>query len=277
MSRLWRDQIQVFLAPERVDLVRTSKGIKPTQTAKTTAFCEFAHGAAAWQPALQQLEKNLINVARTDLTITLSNHFVRYVTLPPQAEIATPEEVKSYAQFRMRDIYAERMNSWALSVSEWDPITGAICAAIPQALMTQLDDMAARHQCKIKEIEPYMTSVFDRWQKLLSGTKIYFAVIETGRICVAILSNGIWHSIRNQRILHSTADELLAVLDQEAIFFGNKEAVEQVHLFAPEHPELTLPMNCGWNIVSIPTEQIPVLAHYPSVVTDHSEINQCPA
>ncbi len=277
MSRLWRDQIQVFLAPERVDLVRTPKGIKPAQTAKVTALCQRPQGAIAWQSALQHLEKNLIDATGTDLSITLSNHFVRYVTLPPQAEIATPEEVKSYANFRMRDIYAERMNSWALSVSEWDPMTGAICAAIPQALMAQLDDMAARHQCKIKEIEPYMASVYDRWQKLLSGTKIYLAVIEAGRICVAILSNGVWHSIRNQRILHNTAEELLAVLDQEAIFFGNKEAMERVHLFAPEHPELALPMNCGWNIVSIPTEQIPVLAHYPSVVTNNSEINQCPA
>lgn len=277
MSRLWRDQIQVFLAPERVDLVRSSRGFKPIQATKVTALCQRTQGAPVWQSALQQLEKNLVDAAGTELTITLSNHFVRYVTLPPQAEISSPEEVQSYATFRMREIYAERVNSWMLSVSEWNPVNGAVCAAIPRDLMTQLEAMAARHQCKLKEIQPYLTSVYDHWQKLLSGNKTYFAVIETGRICIALLVNGIWHSIRNQRILHSVADELLAALDQEAILSGNKAAVELVHLFAPEHAELTLPQNCGWNIVPIPTGQIPALAHYPSVITDNVEIAQCPA
>lgn len=277
MSRLWRDQIQVFLAPERVDLVRFSRGLKPVQTAKITAHCQALQGAAAWQSALQQLEKNLTDAAATELSVTLSNHFVRYVTLPPQAEIASPEEVKSYANFRMREIYAERMDAWVLSVSEWHPITGAICAAIPRVLVTQLEELAARHQCKLKTIEPYLASIHDHWHKLLNGHTIYLAVIEAGRICVSILIDGVWRSIRNQRILHSAADELLAILDQEAIFLGNKETVDSVYIFAPEHVQLTLPVDCGWNIVPIPTEQIPIPAHYPSVNTDQPEIDQCPA
>ena len=97
----------------------------------------------------------------------------------------------------------------------------------------------------------------------------------TGRICVALLINGIWYSIRNQRILKNVADELLAALDQEAVLSGNKEAIELVYLFAPEHPDLMLPENCGWRTVPIQTGQIPVLAHYPTVPTDYAGINQC--
>ena len=102
-------------------------------------------------------------------------------------------------------------------------------------------------------------------------------MIETGRICIALLINGIWHNIRNQRISHDTADELLAALDQEAIFSGNKEANELVYLFAPEHPELVLSKDCGWSLVPIPTGQIPLLAHYPSVIANNAEMDQCPA
>lgn len=275
MSRLWRDQIQVFLAPERIDLVRSSRGFKPVQVAKVTALCQLTQGTPVWESALHQLEKILMDAVGTELTITLSNHFIRYVTLPPQAEITTYEELKSYATFRMREVYAEYIDSWILSVSAWNPANGAICAAIPRDLMKRLEEMAVRYQFKLKEIEPYLASVYDRWQKLLDGNKTYFAVIETGRICIAIQINGIWHSIRNQRILQSVSDEFLAILDQEAILSGEKETIELVHLFAPEHPELTLPQNCGWNIVSIPTEQIPVLAHYPSVVTHDVKMNQC--
>ena len=78
-----------------------------------------------------------------------------------------------------------------------------------------------------------------------------------------------------QRILQNVADELLAALDQEAVLSGNKEAVELVHLFAPEHPDLSLPENCGWSIVPIEIGQIPVLAHYPTVPTNYTGMNQC--
>ncbi len=275
MSRLWRDQIEVFLAPERVDLVRSARGLKPVQSAKVTVLCERVQGAPIWESALRQLEEKLGDAASTELGITLSNHFVRYVALPPQAEITSPEEVMSYATFRMREVYAERVDSWILSVSEWNPVNGAVCAAIPRELMARVEEMAVRYQFKLKEIEPYLASTYDRWQKLLRGNKIYFVVIETGRICVALLINGIWYSIRNQRILQNVADEILAALDQEAVLSGNKEAVELVHLFAPEHPDLTLPENCGWRIVPIQTGQITVLAHYPTVPADYAGINQC--
>lgn len=275
MSRLWRDQIQVFLAPGRVDLVRSARGFKPVQSAKVTVLCEPVQGEPMWESALRQLEEKLGDAAGTELAVTLSNHFVRYVALPPQAEITSPEEVKSYATFRMREVYAERVDSWVLSVSEWTPVNGAVCAAIPRDLMAQLEEMALRYQFRLKEIEPYLASAYDRWQELLSGNKIYFVVIETGRICIALLINGIWHSIRNQRILQNVADELLAALDQEAVLSGNKEAVELVHLFAPEHPDLTLPENCGWSVVPMQTGKIPVLAHYPTVPTDYAGMNQC--
>lgn len=275
MSRLWRDQIQVFLAPGRVDLVRSARGFKPVQSAKVTVLCEPVQGESMWESALRQLEEKLGDAAGTELAVTLSNHFVRYVALPPQAEITSPEEVKSYATFRMREVYAERVDSWVLSVSEWTPVNGAVCAAIPRDLMAQLEEMALRYQFRLKEIEPYLASAYDRWQKLLSGNKIYFVVIETGRICIALLINGTWHSIRNQRILQNVADELLAALDQEAVLSGNKEAVELIHLFAPEHPDLTLPENCGWSVVPVQTGKIPVLAHYPTVATDYAGMNQC--
>jgi hypothetical protein len=270
---LWRDQLQVFLAPGQIGWVRTTRGFKPVQAAKVTVQCEPVQGAPVWQAALQQLEKHLIDVSGTNLSITLSNHFVRYVTLPPQAEIMTPEEVNSYAAFRMREVYAERVDVWVLSVSEWSPLTGAVCAAIPRDLMTALEKTAARLSCTLTEVEPYFASVYDRWQNLLNSDKTYCAVVETGRMCISTQIDGVWHSIRNQRIVHGVADELLAALDQEAVLSGNKATLEQVFLFAPQHPDLALPQNCGWLIVPLPAGKIPAPAHYPSAQMDDNRLN----
>ncbi len=279
MSQLWRDQIYVFLAPERLDWVHYRRGFRPVQLNKDTVFCEQMQNAPPWQNALKLLESHLMDTTNADLTVILSNHFVRFVTLQPQAEITTPEEVKSYAAFRMREIYAERSESWDLSVSDWSPTTGAICAAINRDLMDQLQAITKRSEVKLKAVEPYLAAAYDHWQKQLNSQKSYFVVVESGRFCSAVVINGIWQSIRNQRVLsgdiHELAEELVAALDQEAVLLGNKEMTETVYVFAPECPQLVLPPNCGWLMVMLSDAQNPVPSHFPSSPADVDGMKQC--
>ncbi|SFK77771.1 hypothetical protein SAMN05216302_101514 [Nitrosomonas aestuarii] len=278
MSPLLRDQIEVFFAPGRLNLVHLKRGLKPVQSPVLTEMIDDAQsGQPDWLQPMQQLEKMLSEYTGISMTVTLSNHFVRYVTLPPQAEITTPEEVLAYADFRMREIYGARVDHWSLSISIWSPIYGAICAAISQELLMKLEEVAKRHHSKLNGIEPYLTAVLDKWIKSLNRRKSYVALVETDRVCVALLENGIWHSIRNQRVLQDVADELLAALDQEAVLSGEKESVEQVFLFAPEHPALTLPDDSGWYMVPLQTETVTVPMHYPIPISDKTKENACSA
>ncbi|MDR4513768.1 hypothetical protein [Nitrosomonas sp.] len=278
MSPLWRDRIDVFFAPGRINLARSKRGLKPTQLPVITEWTPNEEDAyPVWLQPMQQLEFLLTKAAGSTMTVTLSNHFVRYVNLPPQTEISSPEEVLAYANFRMREIYGARVDQWTLSISSWNPLYGAICAAISQELFAKLEELSARHQIRLNGIEPYLTSVLDTWNKVLDRHRTFVALVETDRICVALLENGVWQSIRNQRVLGDKVDELWAVLDQEVVLSGQKALVEQVLLFAPEHPALTLPNESGWEIVSLQTDRISVPRHYPVAVMDKREGGACPA
>lgn len=278
MSRLWRDQVQVFFAPERVDLVRSCRGMKPKQIAKLTTACEHAPDLPAWGVPLQKLDQMLADAAGTEITITISNHFVRYTVIPPQTKIASPAELNAYAGFHMREVYGERAAAWVLGVSSWDPYSGAVCAAMDSGLRERLEELTRRRKVRVQGIEPYLTAAFDRWCKPLDGERMWFALIETGRICLASLAGGVWQRICNQRILDNVGEELLALLDQEEIlFFGRKEAIEQVHLFAPEYPNLTLPDGCGWEIIPLQTGYMPAPAHFPLSAIVTSEAESCAA
>lgn len=257
--------------------MRWSRGFKPTQTPKITQLCKKNDpGKFAWDAPLHQLGQMLEDASGAEMIITLSNHFVRYITLPPQAEITTPEEVFVYAAFRMREVYADRINNWELSVSAWNPSNGAICAAITRDFLMQLQQLAVQYNVKLKRIEPYLTSTFDQWHQSFSNERTCYALIETGRVCIALLADGVWHGIRNQKIMHCLADELLAALDQEIIFSGHKSDVEEVIVFAPEHPDLALPKDCGWKII-LPSADLTVPVHYPSVINLSDEANSCVA
>jgi len=281
VSQLWRDHIQVFIAPERVDLVRVSRSIKglgrTVQSPRITFSCERDSDQPAWASPVRKFESLMKEATDTEVTITLSNHFIRYVTLPPQTEIKKPGEVDTYALFRLREIYGERADNWKHSVSAWDPLGGAICAAIDANLIDQLEEISKSYRIRLKNIEPYLASVFDSCKQQLHAPRIYFALVETGRICIALLINGTWQNIRNQRILNDVEKELLVALDQEAVLYGQREITEQVHLFAPENPEFKLPVDCGWDITSLHPGKSFKQAIYPSSEDNSNKVDQCVA
>ena len=60
MSQLWRDQIAVFFAPDRVDMVRSKRGLKPVKSPVTTQLIDDnPDGQSAWLLPMQQLEQLL--------------------------------------------------------------------------------------------------------------------------------------------------------------------------------------------------------------------------
>ncbi len=265
MSPLWRDRIQVFFAPDRVDLVRSYRGITPKRGDRLVAACERDADLPAWEQPLGQLDRMIENAAGVDLTITISNYFVRYAVISPGIQIANLPELYAYAAFHMREVYGERAGAWALGMSAWDPCTGGVCAAIESTLLQRLKELTGQRKVRLKRIEPYLSDAFDQWRKRLTGERIWLALIEPGRLCLALLTNGVWQSIRNQRILQNAENELLAALDQETILFSRRtETIESVYLFAPEHPALALPSECGWRILPLQTERMPAPPHYPT-------------
>lgn len=283
MSRLWRDQIQIFFAPDRVDMVRTFRGIKSRQSPRISRVHACHQNDDMWKVSLQQLEQMIEKenassaLKGAEMTVTLSNHFVRYVVVPPQQEITDPAELLAYASFRMREVYGERVDNWLISVSDWDLYCGALSAAITRDLYLELEALISRYRMKLKQLEPYLTTAFDQWCKSFNDKRFWFVVIESGRLCMALFSDGKWQGIRNQRLVHSIEAELLDSLEQEAINSGFRGAIEQVYLFSPEHPDLDLPADKGWQIANLPTEKIPVPAHFPSPILDSSEAGPCVA
>ncbi|MBA4143096.1 MAG: hypothetical protein H0X43_08860 [Nitrosospira sp.] len=267
MSPLWRDRIQIFFAPDRVDLVRVHRGIKPEPPVRLSVECEHKPGAPAWAAPLEQLDQmsGTGGGHGAEVSITISNCFVRYVVLAAQQNIANPAELHVLADFHTREVYGEQAADWVTSVSAWDPSGGGVCAAMERALLEGLEEVVTRRKMRLKYVEPYLAGAFDHWHKRFDDRRAWFALVESGRLCLASLENGAWKRISNQRILQNVEDELLAALDQEVMLFaGRKENVETVYLFAPEHPELVLPEDCGWRVALLSTESLPAPAHYPS-------------
>ena len=264
MSPLPRDRFEVFLSPTRVDFVRWSRGIKPKQKERQTATCMRDTELPVWQLPLAQLKQMIPDGAGAEIAFLVSNHFVRYAVIPPYSKIETPAELYAYAAFQMKEVYGERVGEWEISVSSWDAGTGAVCAAVERGLLEELKAFASSGKMRLKSIKPYFTSAFDHWHKRIDHSRSWFALVESGRFCLASLEDGGWRRILNQRTMDGAEEELSVALEREALLFsGKKEASEHVYLFAPEHPEFFLPDDAGWHTVYLQTESPPAPPHYP--------------
>jgi len=278
VSPLWRDQIQVFFAPGRIDLVRLPKGLKAVPQPKIAAIFEQGADTALWKTPVEQLgqllekENNASRLNGAELSITLSNHFVRYAVIQFQQGIKDAQEFFTYAQFQMREIYGDRVDSWDISMSDWDPKSGGICAALERELVQQIQALAVRFHLKLKQIEPYLTAAFDQWSRTIHHQRFWFIVVEPGRLCVLLFSNGNWRSIRNQRLLNTIETELPVLLEQEAIITTQREPAELAYIFAPEHADLLLPLESSWQFNRLPLDGILPPAHFPTLIGDTHEL-----
>ncbi|ABI58785.1 hypothetical protein [Nitrosomonas eutropha] len=269
MSRLWRNCMQVFLAPGRVNLVGFARGIKPMQRFRQSGTCGQANAASQWQAPLQVLEQMIGQVDDSfrrgaELHITLSNYFVRYGVIAPQSSPANPDELMAYAGFQMREIYGEHVDNWELSLGIWDPHGGTLCAAIARDLQSELEALAQRHEMLLVHIEPYLAAALDHWSKQLNDKQIWFVLVESGRFCLVSLLDGVWCGVRNQKVVENLQEELLSALVQESIMSSSGQLRERVYVFAPE---LARPLpdvyDSRWQFVHWPDESYPVPAHFP--------------
>ncbi|MXS84732.1 hypothetical protein ABO04_02085 [Nitrosomonas sp. HPC101] len=268
MSLLWRNQMQVFLAPDRVNLTGTARGIRPVQQFSQSGVCVRENDSRQWKASLQLLEQMLKQVDDSfrrsgELYITLSNHFVRYGVIAPQPSLANPDELIAYAGFQMREIYGERIDEWELSLSTWDPYSGALCAAIARDLQSELESLANRCGTRLAGIEPYLAAALDHWAKQLTARLMWFVLVETGRFCLVVLSEGVWRCARNQRVVQNLQEELLTALEQESIILSPDQSVERVYVFAPESTR-RLPMHAlRWQFVHLSDEKYLAPSYFP--------------
>lgn len=281
MSLSWRDRLQIFFAPRQVSVTRFPKGLhygvpkngrlnyswlKSKALTTISAVCQEKPGNVLWASPLEELERCLEGARGSEAVITVSNHFVRYSVLPAQKDITNPAELNTYAEFHMREVFGERVAAWILSIGAWDPCHGGVCAAVDRELFEQLEELATRCKVRLQYMEPYLTSAFDRFRKRFRDARSWFAVVEDGRLCLALLEDGAWRHIRNRRIAHDINDELLAALDQEAILFpGSKGTAGAVYLLAPAYPELILPEGCGWRTVWLQADPMAAPSNVPAL------------
>jgi hypothetical protein len=194
VSRWWAEQLRIGLSPERVELARAA--VWPRRTWRQHSV---PSAAPTWQVALQTLDAALPAWgARGRATVVLSNHWVRYQVLPWRPELTRTSELQQLARLRFEHSFGAAVADWQIHVGDGGWGRATVACAVDAALIDQLRLCLARHGLRLASLQPLLMAAYNRVRHRLAPDAA-LAVVEPGRVCLALTHQAHWRDIASRR------------------------------------------------------------------------------
>jgi hypothetical protein len=236
VSRLWPERLLISLAPDAVALVRVAGRLRPRVISKQLLECDPAFGAAPWQGAVAALATALepLRGERLDATLVLSNHFVRYAIVRPDAALASPAEQLGLARFQFGRIYGERAKGWDVRLGPARRGAPRLASAVDAGLVPAVRAAFARGaKARLVSVQPYLMAAFNHWRASFAQADGWLLLLEPQRACLALLAARRWAAVRTLRGEHAGPEDWAALLDREQLRAEVDSATRRVHVCAP--------------------------------------------
>lgn len=186
MSLLFPERRLIGLAPSGVSL---GEEVLP---------CDPASGAG-WQAAVAAL-RTLPMPGRCNVTVVLSNHFVRYALVPWSGALSTAEEEDAYVRHHFARIHGERANAWALRWTLSPRGVPRLATAVDNALVAALrDTFPVGGKARLVSVQPHLIAAYHRCRDAIPATGAWLAVAERDRACVALHAQRRFRAVENAR------------------------------------------------------------------------------
>lgn len=250
MLPLWRSEMRIVLCPDKVILLGVSKGLRRKMTYQTILPCFPMPGAPAWQPALNAIEHwlDVTDWRRSSAMVILSNHFVRYALMPFSDEVANAVEELTLAQIMMEDTYGEIAKQWRLRITGGEYGEPRLIAAMDTALLDAITEITTRTDIRLTSIKPYFMSAFNGFREQMLENDGMFALVESGRIVLAIFKNKQLSGVRHMQLNDALNEQLPDLLLREISLNGLEPNELPVYLHVAEKPDFNLPSDSGLSI-----------------------------
>jgi hypothetical protein len=203
-----------------------------------------------WQPLRALLENVLKNNEwkKSETTIILSNHFVRYLVLPWNEALLSEAEKMALVQYRFDEVYGEANSAWEYRLHEGSFGAPSLACAMPRELLSRLKAMFEATPLRLQFVQPYLMTAFNACRNALGKEPCWFVLAERDTICVGLLQAGQWTSIRLRHVVSDWFEEAMLMLEREALLAAGGNAHSKVFIWAPERAEPTLKNHGRWSL-----------------------------
>jgi hypothetical protein len=236
---LVRPRVLIGLSPASVAVARLEGGPKPRLAAARTLECDPGLGAEPWQGAVAALPGVAAELEdeRCDVTVVLSNHFVRYALVPASETLAAGDEELAFAKYCFVKVHGERAKAWDVRLSAADGRSPRVASAIDAGLLAAIQAcFPASGRPRLVSVQPYLMAAFNRSTARKGKHSGWLLLVEPQRACLACIEGGHWTAVRNVKGAFEQPAQWAELLDRERYVAGAAGADVFVHAPAASAP-----------------------------------------
>jgi hypothetical protein len=246
-----RDLVQVLLTPTGLTLVRFSKGLRPKVAGKGVVPVTEGHapGMPNWTGALLTLNQALASKewADAEVSIILSNHFVRYQVIPWRDELRDRSELAEFARQSMRKTYGRPMAQWSVEMSLDRAGRPYVASAIDSRLLDELKALTTAQGRRLRSLRPLLMEAFNWAKEWLTDSYQWLVIVEEGLISASLMGQGGWVVVRSFRAGSDWPSEVVAMLEREQFIVDEAKSAKTVLLHVVNGEPVELPAN-QWTV-----------------------------
>jgi hypothetical protein len=218
VSHLFPDRVLIGLSPAALSFARLEGGPRPKIADKGVLECDPPPGPEPWQGATAALAERAaaLKDRRADVTVVLSNHFVRYASVPWSEGLERGTEDLAFARYCFAKIHGDRSKDWEIRLSDGFAGSARVASAIDAALLRAIQAcFPAGSKARLVSVQPYLMSAFNKWRPLVKNDPTWLLLVESNRACLAHLENGRWTTVRNARGNFEGPEQWADLLERE--------------------------------------------------------------
>ncbi|WP_019143018.1 hypothetical protein [Noviherbaspirillum massiliense] len=245
---MWRDQLRIAIAPDRLLAVRISGTIRRQILDKQDI--SVSTQGNDWRTALSALTDLLKQPAwqKADAVVILSNRFAVYQLLPWSGTALSAEEQLARARHVYAQSHGETADALELRISEGDLGEASLAAGVERELLASLREGFKASSVRLVSVQPYLMSAFNGFRNKLGRGALWFAVLEPGMMCLALLDRGGWQSLRVKQTSDNWFDDLQLMLRREQVTNGLAEQVRRLAICLLDGQKVEFSAADGWSL-----------------------------
>jgi hypothetical protein len=181
MRRGFGQSLRLGLAPDGLALVKASRW----RPGAIEVLAERPLADAAG-PGLAQALAALFgefSPAGWPVSVVLSDELARMWQVSPPPAASRPVDLEAAAALRFQSLFGAPAQPWKI-VADWDAVDPFLAAAVPQALLDRLRQVAAEQRFHLVGIAPQFVAALNQWRKL-RRPGAWFGLVQAGVLTIA--------------------------------------------------------------------------------------------
>jgi hypothetical protein len=235
LSLLWRDQVRIGVAPDRLIVAGYQRGVNPRLVRREILEVPPNDAAPAWQAAVDAVPDALASsrAGRPEVSIVLSNCFVRYALVPWDPTLRTEAEWLGLARHRLAALHGAAAEHWELRVTDTVRMGALIACGVEPALLDALQARVAEARATLNSVQPYLIAAFSRIRTKIGQESCWLVIEEPGCLMLALIRAGHWLSIRCRHVDASWRANFAELLERESTLLALEQPCTKVVVYTP--------------------------------------------